>query len=84
MGGIYLYPPTQKKPQGKLRLLYECYPLAFLIEQAGGAAVADAANTAVLDVVATDCHQRSALFIGSTSMIKEIVASATTATAKLS
>ena len=79
MGRIYLYPPTQKKPQGKLRLIYECYPLAFLIEQAGGVAVADAHNTPVLDIEPIDCHQRSPLFIGSAHMIEDMVARATEA-----
>ena len=56
-GGIYLYPPTIDKPTGKLRLLYECYPLALLIEQAGGVAVTGA--DVVLDVHPTaDLHQR--------------------------
>ncbi|WP_324673001.1 class 1 fructose-bisphosphatase [Hymenobacter sp. GOD-10R] len=76
MGGVYMYPPTAKKPQGKLRLLYECYPLAFIVEQAGGVAVAGADNTAVLDIVPTDCHQRSPLFVGSARMVEQIVAGA--------
>ncbi|OON69834.1 class 1 fructose-bisphosphatase [Hymenobacter sp. CRA2] len=66
-GGIYLYPPTGKNPEGKLRLLYECYPLAFLIEQAGGKALADGGP--VLDVVPTDFHQRAPIFIGSPAMV---------------
>ncbi|GAB2855956.1 class 1 fructose-bisphosphatase [Hymenobacter ruber] len=72
-GGIYLYPPTVDKPGGKLRLLYECYPLAFLIEQAGGMAVTGA--DVVLDVPPTaDLHQRAPLFVGSADLVKELQA----------
>lgn len=71
-GGIYLYPTTHKCPNGKLRLLYECYPLAFLIEQAGGMAMAD--HEAVLDIEPTDFHQRSPLLIGSVDMVKACLA----------
>jgi fructose-1,6-bisphosphatase I len=67
-GGIYLYPPTKKNAAGKLRLLYESYPLAFVIEQAGGQALADGGP--VLDVVPTDFHQRSALYVGSSAMVE--------------
>lgn len=73
-GGIYMYPPTSKNPSGKLRLLYECYPLAMLIEQAGGQAVISATE-AVLDIVPTELHQRTPLFIGSPDMVQELVAS---------
>ena len=72
-GGIYLYPPTTARPVGKLRLLYECYPLAYLIEQAGGAAATGA--TAVLDVPPlTDLHQRAPLYVGSASLVAELQA----------
>ncbi|GAB2957135.1 class 1 fructose-bisphosphatase [Hymenobacter coalescens] len=71
-GGIYLYPPTSKTPAGKLRLLYECYPLAMLIEQAGGQAAG--ADGPVLDVVPTDFHQRSPLYIGSADMVADFQA----------
>ncbi|UOG76555.1 class 1 fructose-bisphosphatase [Hymenobacter tibetensis] len=71
-GGIYLYPPTSKNPRGKLRLLYECYPLAMLIEQAGGQAVISATE-AILDIVPTELHQRTPLFIGSTNMVRALV-----------
>jgi fructose-1,6-bisphosphatase I len=71
-GGIYLYPPTAKNPNGKLRLLYEGYPLAFLIEQAGGKALAG--TEAVLDIEPTDYHQRAPLFIGSSEMVEDLVA----------
>jgi fructose-1,6-bisphosphatase I len=69
-GGIYLYPPLPKAPEGKLRLLYECYPLAFLIEQAGGKACAG--ESRILDIPPTSLHQRSPLYIGSADMVAEI------------
>ncbi len=62
-GGIYLYPPTEKAPNGKLRLLYECYPLAFLIEQAGG--MATNGYERILEIPIQNPHQRTALCIGS-------------------
>jgi fructose-1,6-bisphosphatase I len=72
-GGIYLYPPTAAKPAGKLRLLYECYPLALLIEQAGGLAVTGADE--VLDVPPTAAlHQRAPLFVGSAELVRELQA----------
>lgn len=69
-GGIYLYPPTTQNPDGKLRLLYECYPLAFLAERAGGKAITSSGS--VLDVQPRYLHQRVPLYIGSPSMIKEL------------
>ena len=62
-GGIYFYPGDPKNPDGKLRLLYECAPLAFLTESAGGRA-SDGARR-VLEVEATTAHQRCPLVIGS-------------------
>jgi fructose-1,6-bisphosphatase I len=69
-GGIYLYPPTEKAPGGKLRLLYECYPMAFIAEQAGGRATNG--SQPVLDVVPVSLHQRSVLYIGSRTMVGEL------------
>ena len=63
-GGVFLYPGTVKKPEGKLRLLYESAPLAFLIQQAGGRA--STGTQEVLDVVPDRIHMRTPLFIGST------------------
>ena len=68
-GGIYLYPATEKSPNGKLRLLYECNPMAFLIEQAGG--IATTGKIRVLDIKPTDLHQRIPLIIGSKDMVEE-------------
>lgn len=62
-GGVFLYPGTVKKPQGKLRLLYESSPLAYLIEQAGGRASTGTQN--ILDVVPDELHARTPLIIGS-------------------
>ncbi|HCF30038.1 MAG TPA: class 1 fructose-bisphosphatase [Cyanobacteria bacterium UBA11049] len=62
-GGVFLYPGTVKKPEGKLRLLYENAPLAFLIEQAGGRA--STGTQEILDVVPEKLHQRTPLIIGS-------------------
>ncbi|QQR95927.1 MAG: class 1 fructose-bisphosphatase [Bacteroidota bacterium] len=66
-GGIYVYPATAKSPKGKLRLLYECNPLAFIVEQAGGKA-SDGFNR-ILDIQPTSLHQRTPLFIGSPDMV---------------
>jgi fructose-1,6-bisphosphatase I len=62
-GGIFLYPPTRKHPQGKLRLLYEANPIAMLTEQAGG--LASSGSQRVLDITPTDLHQRTPLLVGS-------------------
>jgi fructose-1,6-bisphosphatase I len=62
-GGVFLYPGTVKKPEGKLRLLYESAPLAYLVEQAGGRASNGTQN--ILDIVSTQLHQRTPLIIGS-------------------
>jgi fructose-1,6-bisphosphatase I len=62
-GGVFLYPGTLKKPEGKLRLLYETAPLAFLMEQAGGRASTGTQD--LLDVVPTALHARTPLVIGS-------------------
>lgn len=68
-GGIYMYPATAKAPKGKLRLLYEANPLAFLVEQAGG--MATDGSQRILDIVPTELHQRCPLFIGSKAMVEE-------------
>jgi fructose-1,6-bisphosphatase I len=69
-GGIFLYPAITSKPKGKLRLQYECNPLAFIVEVAGG--VATDGKQSILDIVPTELHQRSPLFIGSRSMMEEL------------
>jgi fructose-1,6-bisphosphatase I len=71
VGGIFLYPNTRKYPKGKLRLLYECNPLAFVIEQAGGKAI-NCGLQRILDIEPTDLHQRVTIAIGSPDMVDEI------------
>jgi len=71
-GGIFLYPNTRKYPEGKLRLLYECNPMSFIVEQAGGMAV-DCQLNRILDVPVTGIHQRSTIAIGSKKMVKEFI-----------
>eukprot|EP00386_Alphamonas_edax_P013472 GDKI01041597.1.p1 GENE.GDKI01041597.1~~GDKI01041597.1.p1 ORF type:complete len:396 (+),score=145.60 GDKI01041597.1:45-1190(+) len=67
-GGIYLYPPTKKDPNGKLRLLYECNPMAFIAEQAGG--LASDGFQRIMDVQPTQLHQRVPIFTGSAHMVE--------------
>lgn len=69
-GGIYLYPSTQAYPNGKLRLLYECNPMAMLIEQAGGKATDG--EQRILDINPTELHQRVPFFIGSRNMVDKV------------
>jgi fructose-1,6-bisphosphatase I len=69
-GGIFLYPGTKEKPSGKLRLLYECNPLAYMIEVAGGKATDGTQR--ILDKVPTELHQRTPFFIGSLKMMEEL------------
>ena len=66
-GGIFIYPSTAKAPKGKLRLLYECNPLALIIEQAGGKA--SDGQRRILELMPTSLHQRTSLFIGSARMV---------------
>ncbi|MCC7302273.1 MAG: class 1 fructose-bisphosphatase [Bacteroidia bacterium] len=66
-GGIFIYPTTSSSPKGKLRLLYECNPLAFIIEQAGGKATDGAKR--ILEQEVKSIHQRSPFFAGSTEMV---------------
>jgi len=68
-GGIFMYPGTTDKPKGKLRLLYECNPFAFIVEIAGGKATNG--NMRILEVEATEIHQRTPMFIGSKLMMEE-------------
>jgi fructose-1,6-bisphosphatase I len=68
-GGIYLYPADGKNPMGKLRLLYECAPLAFIAEQAGGSA--SNGDRRIMDLAPESLHQRSPLFLGSPEDVKD-------------
>ena len=69
-GGIYLYPSSKKFPVGKLRLLYECNPIAFIAEQAGGKA-SDGFNR-ILDIDPSELHQRIPFYCGSFNMVKRL------------
>ncbi len=70
-GGIFLYPPTSPAPHGKLRLLYEGNPMAFLITQGGGMAIDG--TRATLDIQPEHIHQRTPLYIGSAEMVSELL-----------
>jgi len=69
-GGIFMYPITMAKPQGKLRLLYECNPLAYIIEKAGGRATDG--HQRILNKKPVKLHERTAFYIGSTEMMNEL------------
>jgi fructose-1,6-bisphosphatase I len=68
-GGIYIYPATEKSPEGKLRLMYECNALAFIAEQAGGSATDGTAR--VLDIQPASLHQRTPFYVGSKNMVEK-------------
>lgn len=68
-GGIYIYPAVPSAPQGRLRLLYECNPLAFIAEQAGG--LATDGKQRILDIQPTELHQRVGFYIGSKLMVEK-------------
>lgn len=69
-GGIFMYPGTTDKPKGKLRLLYECNPFAFIVEIAGGSATNG--KIRILDIVPQALHERTPFFIGSKNMMNEL------------
>jgi fructose-1,6-bisphosphatase I len=69
-GGIYMYPTTAGSPHGKLRLMYECNPMAFIIEQAGG--VASDGFRRIMELEPTELHQRTAVYIGSRKMVEMV------------
>lgn len=68
-GGIYIYPPTESSPNGKLRLIYECNPIAFIAEQAGGKA--SDGYQRILDIQPKSLHQRIPFFVGSDIMVQD-------------
>jgi fructose-1,6-bisphosphatase I len=68
-GGIYIYPAVPAHPMGRLRLLYECNPLAFIAEQAGG--LATTGRDRILSITPTALHQRIPYFIGSKNMVEK-------------
>jgi fructose-1,6-bisphosphatase I len=72
-GGVFLYPPTKKAPSGKLRLMYEANPMAMLIEQAGGRALA-APGQRILDVQPKAIHERTPVLLGSSEEVDHVAA----------
>lgn len=70
-GGIFMYPADQSNPNGKLRLLYECNPMSYLMEMAGGSA--STGQESILDVQPTELHQRLPIFIGSKNMVEKAI-----------
>lgn len=70
-GGLFIYPETSKAPNGKLRLLYECNPMAFIIEQAGG--IATTGKERILDIEPKALHQRVPTVLGSSKMTKKFL-----------
>jgi fructose-1,6-bisphosphatase I len=71
-GGVFLYPPTKKNPEGKLRLLYEANPIALIMEQAGGRAVTGTAAGRILDIEPTSIHQRISVVMGSADEVEAV------------
>lgn len=70
-GGIFIYPANKKSSSGKLRLLYECNPMAFIMEKAGG--VATTGKEAILDIIPTDIHQKAPIIMGSPDDVQELL-----------
>lgn len=68
-GGIFMYPATSSAPKGKLRLMFECNPMGFIIEQAGG--IATTGEKRIMEVDPTEIHQREPVFMGSKNMVEE-------------
>lgn len=71
LGGIFIYPQTASQPLGKLRLMYECNPIAFIIEQAGGKA--STGTQRILEIEPNDLHQRVPAIIGNTEMVDKVL-----------
>ena len=71
-GGVFLYPKTDKTPNGKLRVLYECFPMSYVVEKAGG--IASNGYMPILDIVPTGIHVRSEIFLGSKEDVEEVLA----------
>nr|XP_015835458.1 PREDICTED: fructose-1,6-bisphosphatase 1-like isoform X2 [Tribolium castaneum] len=70
-GGIFMYPANKEHPHGKLKLLYECKPMAFIIEQAGG--LSTDGTRSILDVKPREVHQTTPIFLGSTNDVREFL-----------
>jgi fructose-1,6-bisphosphatase I len=70
-GGVFLYPPTKKHPDGKLRLLYEANPMSFLVEQAGGTSSTGTSRT--MELMPTELHARTPLVMGSADEVEHVM-----------
>merc|ERR1712111_308275 len=70
-GGIFMYPATASNPNGKLRVLYECMPMAYIMEQAGG--LATTGEKPILDIVPRKLHERSPIFLGSRDDVNDVL-----------
>merc|ERR1712203_1179786 len=71
-GGIFMYPATAEAPNGKLRVLYECMPMGYIMEQAGG--LATDGEKPILDLVPKKLHERSPIFLGSKEDVEDVMA----------
>lgn len=71
LGGVFIYPQTSAQPNGKLRLMYECNPIAFIIEQAGGKATTGYER--ILDIKPEELHQRVPAILGSTELVDKVI-----------
>lgn len=71
LGGVFIYPQTSSQPQGKLRLMYECNPIAFIVEQAGGKA--STGTQRILEIEPEELHQRVPAIIGSADMVDKVL-----------
>lgn len=71
-GGIFMYPATKESPKGKLRLMYECNPMSFIVEKAGG--LSTNGSISILDIKPESIHQRTPIFLGSREDVEEIIA----------
>jgi fructose-1,6-bisphosphatase I len=70
-GGVFIYPPTAKSPNGKLRLMFECIPMSFIAEQAGGKSTTS--NERILDIEPSELHQRVPIIMGSPNMVDKVL-----------
>jgi len=70
-GGIFLYPATASSPKGKLRVLYECFPMAYILEQAGGSA--STGRGPILDIIPKSIHERCPVILGSKEDVQEVL-----------
>jgi fructose-1,6-bisphosphatase I len=70
-GGVFIYPPTAKSPNGKLRLMFECIPMSFIAEQAGGKSTTS--KERILDIEPSELHQRVPIIMGSPNMVDKVL-----------